>query len=76
VTGKVKVTPGPRPDFFVIKVPRKLVGVKKKVTKLESFSVFAFASPRSASQPPTNSEAEGDRMPVLVDAVCCRTAKL
>jgi hypothetical protein len=76
VKGKIVVTPGAKPDLFVIRVPRKLVGVKKKKTNLESFSLYSFASPRGASQPPTNSESEADRNPVLVDGICCRTARL
>ncbi|HET7482187.1 MAG TPA: hypothetical protein VFK89_04935, partial [Actinomycetota bacterium] len=72
IKGKFVETDGNKPDVIKLKVPFSIVRKRKL---LESFSAFAFASPRSASTPPSNSEAEADRVPVLVDGICCRDAK-
>lgn len=82
-TGKIKQGKSDsKPDTFIITVPIDAFGAAldpvtmKKGTKLESFSVYAMASPRMANQPPSNSEAENDIFPVVVDGICCRQSKL
>ena len=82
-TGKIKQgKTEAKPDTFIITVPLEAYAntqdpaVLKKGSKLESFSVYAMASPRTASQPPSNSEGENDVFPVVVDGICCRQAKL
>jgi hypothetical protein len=82
-TGKIKQgKTDAKPDTFIITVPLDAFAntqdpaILKKGSKLESFSVFAMASPRTASQPPSNSEGENDVFPVVVDGICCRQAKL
>jgi hypothetical protein len=72
IKGKLVDKKGKKPDLFKLKIPFSVVGKRKL---LESFSAYAIASPRSAGTPPSNSEAEADRMPVLVDGICCRDAK-
>ena len=73
--GKVVVTKGAKPDYLLIKVPMTDVGLSDQML-LQSFSVFAFASPRQANQPPSNDEAENDIFPVEVDGVCCRQVRM
>ena len=82
-TGKIKQgKTDAKPDTFIITVPLSAFSdagdpaILKKGSKLDSFSVYAMASPRQANQAPTNSEAENDVFPVVVDGICCRQAKL
>jgi hypothetical protein len=83
VTGKIKQgKTDAKPDTFILTVPIEAFtnvndpAIVKKGVKMESFSVYAMAAPRTASQPPSNSEAENDIFPVVVDGICCRQAKL
>jgi hypothetical protein len=75
VYGKMKIVKGSRPDKLVFRIPFRRFGSRTRL-RMDSLSAYAFASPRSAATPPTNSEAEGDRLPVLVDGVCCREVRL
>lgn len=75
IKGKLKLTKGPKADKLVFSVPFRRFGNKKHL-RMDSLSAYAFASPRSAAQPPTNGEVQGDRNPVEVDGVCCRDARL
>jgi hypothetical protein len=73
--GTLKVTKGPKPDILTFTVPFKRFGNNKHL-RMDSLSAYAFASPRTASAPPTNGEVQNDRNPVLVDGVCCRDARI
>jgi hypothetical protein len=75
VKGELKIVKGPKPDKLIFTVPFRKFGNKLRL-RMDSFSAYSFASPRSANQPPTNSEVEGDRNPVEVDGICCREALL
>jgi hypothetical protein len=74
IKGKLIDKDGTTPDIWRLKIPLRLVGGAKEGSLLESFSVFAFARPRSAATAPSNSEAEGDIMPVMIDGICCSDA--
>jgi hypothetical protein len=76
VTGKLKVTKGPKPDLFVIKVPLKLIGKPKFGQILDDFGGYVLARNKLANQPITNSEGQAGITPVMVDGVCCMLLKL
>lgn len=75
IKGRLKVTKGPKPDKLIFTVPFRKFGNKRHL-RMDSLSAYAFASPRSAAQPPSNGEVQNDRNPVEVDGVCCRDARL
>jgi hypothetical protein len=62
-------------DYFVLKVPRKIVHANPRAL-LQSVAAYSFGRPRTSRQPPTNDEAQGDVMPVEIDGICCKDAKL
>ncbi|MEA2499162.1 MAG: hypothetical protein QOH26_1567, partial [Actinomycetota bacterium] len=75
IKGQLKIVKGAKPDKLIFTVPFRKFGNKLRL-RMDSFSAYSFASPRSANQPPSNGEVEGDRNPVQVDGICCREALL
>jgi hypothetical protein len=62
--------------FWVIKVPRKVVGSPRRGARLQSVAVYTFARNKSAAVPITNSEGEAGVTPILVDGACCQGMRL
>jgi hypothetical protein len=73
VSGKMVITKGSKPDYFLFTVPSKRFHARRR-SIFQSFGAYSFASPRMSNQPPSNSEGEGDIFPVTVDGICCREA--
>jgi hypothetical protein len=62
--------------FWVISVPRKVVGAPRRGSRLQSVGAYAFARNKSASAPITNSEAQAGLLPILVDGACCKNMRV
>ncbi|HEX9377939.1 MAG TPA: hypothetical protein VGB19_17095 [Actinomycetota bacterium] len=58
-------------NWFIIRVPRSLVGNPAVGSRLDSMGVYTYARSRSATQPITNAEAQGGILPIAIDGVCC-----
>jgi hypothetical protein len=76
IKGKLVVTKGAKPDFWILRVPLKVIGNLRRGQLLEDFGVYVYARNKPASVPLTNSEAEGGVTPVMVDGVCCTSVRL
>jgi hypothetical protein len=76
IKGKLVKTTGPKPDFWILRVPLKLIGSPKPGKLLEDFGVYDFARNKPANVPMTNSEAQGGITPIMVDGACCTDVKL
>src|SRR5205823_3538128 len=76
IKGKLVITKSPKPDFWILRVPLKLIGSPKPGQLLEDFGVYDFARNKPASVPMTNSEAQGGITPIMVDGVCCTEVRL
>jgi hypothetical protein len=78
VNGKkviIKVNRG-QEQWWLITVPRSVVGNPAVGSRLHSFGAYTFARNKNASIPLTNTEAENGILPVEVDGVCCINAAL
>jgi hypothetical protein len=76
VTGKVTFIQPDRGqgNWFIIRVPRSLIGSPADGTTLDSLGAYTYARNRSASIPITNVEAQTGVVPISIDGVCCINA--
>ena len=73
VTGKVTFIQPDRGqgNWFIIRVPRSVIGNPQDGDVLDSMGVYSYARNRSASIPITNAEAQEGVTPIAIDGVCC-----
>jgi hypothetical protein len=76
VTGKVTFIQPDRGqgNWFIIRVPRSVIGNPADGSVLDSLGVYSYARSRSASIPITNVEAQSGVTPIAIDGVCCINA--